>query len=651
MSAEARPGKVALPYGNWPSTITATAVSAALPQLSSLQWDGGEIHWLEGRPDSGRTVAVRHTLDGGTVDLTADSTDVRSRVHEYGGGAMLVRERVLSYVEASDQRIYRQDISGGVMGTAVPVTPRTRPGTDHRYADMRVLPASGGRLVGVRARHRRDGVVHDIVRIGRTPAEPPAVLVSGHHFYASPRPSPDGTMLAWLAWRRPEMPWTGTELWLGRLTETGVTRPRRVTGGNGESVFQPEWSPDGLLHFVTDRSGWWNLHRLVESGVEPVVRVNAEFGWPQWTLDPAAYCFLSEGRLACIYNSGGSQRVGVIDLGTASRRRGEREAGEVREVQELRLPYKTYLAVAGEKDQLYALAAAPDRPLAVIRTDLRSGHHEVVHSPSVPVDERMMSQPENIALTAQDGRTVHGLFYPPAHPRYCGPTGTRPPLILVCHGGPTTQFLPEYRPGTHFWTSRGFAVLELNYSGSSGWGRDYRMALDGHWGLRDVDDCVQAARRLAALGKVDPARMVIRGGSAGGFTALATLAASDDFAAGISYFGISDLRLLRHTTHHFEAHLLDRLVGPWPGAEEEYRRRSPVESCESISVPVLFLHGHRDKVVPVEQSIWMAERLVARGIECRTVLFDDEGHGFARQENIIAGLEAELAFLSQVLKL
>lgn len=656
MPAEDPAAQAVHPYGTWPSTISAAAVGAAIPQLGSPRLDGGEIHWLEGRPDSGRTVAVRRSADGTTVDLTAAGADVRSRVHEYGGGAVLVRDRTLYYVEGADQRVYRQDIADGAVGAAVPVTPETGPGIDHRYADLRVLPSSGGRLVCVRARYGRDGVVHDIVRLGLAPAEPPAVLVRGHDFYASPRPSPDGTLLAWLAWRRPDMPWTGTELWLGRLAEDGgVTGPRLVTGGRGESVFQPEWSPDGVLHFVTDRSGWWNLHRLGASGVEPIAAQDAEFGWPQWTLDPAAYCFLSEGRIACIVNREGSQRLGVIDAAGKPETAGTADpagtAGEGRAVREVPLPYTALHAVTGEGDQLYALAAAPDRPLELIRIDLPSGAHEVVYSPSTPVDPRLMSRPETVALTRQDGGAVHGIFYPPAHPGYAGPTGTAPPLILVCHGGPTAQFLPEYRPGTHFWTSRGFAVLELNYRGSSGWGREYRAALDGHWGLRDVEDCVQAARRLAALGMVDPTRMVIRGASAGGFTVLATLAASGDFAAGVSYFGVGDLPLLRRRTHPFEAHSLDVLIGPWPEAEEEYRRRSPVEHCETISSPVLILHGREDKVVPIEQSVLMAERLTAGGVPCRTVFFDDEGHGFARRDSVVTALENELTFLTEILKL
>ncbi|MFJ9817514.1 S9 family peptidase [Streptomyces sp. NPDC101151] len=627
--------KAALPYGTWPSPVTAESVSAAMPVMSALQLDGADVYWLEGRPDSGRTVAVRRTPDGCTADLTADGTDVRSRVHEYGGGALHVRDGAVHYINGADQRVHRKDARHDRH-----LTPEDGPGTAHRHADLRVVPGTGGDLVCVRESHDDQRVRNEIVKLDGTGARPPAVLVSGNDFYASPRPSPDGTMLAWLTWNHPDMPWTGSQLWLGRLHGDGtVSDARPITGDRGESVFQPDWSPDGVLHFVTDRTGWWNLHRLGDDGIEPVMPMRAEFGWPQWTLDPSAYCFISGGRIACLTIRDGVQRLGIIEPGPAA------------ELRDAGLPYTAFHAIAGNEHGLYAIAAAPDKPQRLIRVDPVSCRHEVLRTPGSALDTQWLQAPEPVGLTAEDGRTVHGLFHAPRHPAHTGPAGSLPPLILVCHGGPTTQVLPEYRPGIQYWTSRGFAVFELNYRGSSGWGRSYRAALEGNWGVADVQDCIAAAQQLAALGKVDENRMVVRGGSAGGYTVLATLAASDVFAAGVSYFGICDLRLLRDNTHKFEERSLDLLVGPWPEAEEEYRRRSPIERCDAISAPVLFLHGRQDRVVPPEQSALMAKRLTEQGVRCDTVFFEDEGHGFGKRANVVEALKSELRFFLDVLGL
>ncbi|MER6029497.1 prolyl oligopeptidase family serine peptidase [Streptomyces sp. NPDC001851] len=627
--------RTALPFGTWPSPITAAAVSAAMPAMSALHLDGTDLYWLERRPDSGRTVALRRTPDGRVTTLTGEGTDVRSSVYEYGGGALHAHGGVVHYVNGVDQRVHRLDDRDDR-----PLTPDHGPGTAHRYADLRVVPGAAGDVVCVRERHEDRGVVNDIVRLDGTGAAAPTVLVSGDDFYASPRPSPDGTMLAWLAWDHPDMPWTGSRLWLGRLGADGtVCDARPITGGHGESVFQPDWSPDGVLHFVTDRSGWWNLHRLGGAGSEPVLEMRAEFGWPQWTLDPSAYCFLEQGRIACLVIRDGVQRLGII------------EPGPVAELRDLRLPYTGYQAIAGNRHGLYAIASAADRPQQLIRVDPVSYRHEILRTPGTALGAQWLQSPEPLGITGEDGRTVHGLFHPPRHPGHTGPAGALPPLILVCHGGPTTQLLPEYRPGIQFWTSRGFAVFELNYRGSSGWGRSYRAALDGRWGVADVEDCAAAARGMAALGLVDADRMVVRGGSAGGFTVLATLAESDIFAAGVSYFGICDLRLLRDNTHKFEKGSLEVLVGPWPEAAEEYRRRSPIERCDEISAPVLFLHGRQDRVVPPEQSALMAERLTERGVRSDTVFFDDEGHGFGRQASVVEALESELRFYTDVLQL
>jgi dipeptidyl aminopeptidase/acylaminoacyl peptidase len=347
---------------------------------------------------------------------------------------------------------------------------------------------------------------------------------------------------------------------------------------------------------------------------------------------------LTNDRIACLFSVDGVQRLGLIEPATD---------GGFREIQ---LPFSTYRAIAGDEDGLYAIASAPDRPQQIISVDVESSAFEVVCAPGVGLGRPWLSRPEVVDLPGGDGRGIHGLFYPPAHPDVNGTPGSSPPLILLCHGGPTVQVLPDYRPGIHFWTSRGFAVLEINYRGSSGWGRGYRRALDGEWGGAEVADCVDAARALAAQGRVDPDRMIIRGASAGGFTALVALAAADAFAAGISYYGISDLARLRASTHKFESHSLDWLIGPWPEAQEEYERRSPLARCEAITAPLLLLHGRQDPVVPVEQSELIARRLNERGVLCRTVYFDDEGHGFVHRANVIASLEAELAFLAEVLK-
>jgi dipeptidyl aminopeptidase/acylaminoacyl peptidase len=610
----------------WRSDITARMVTEAMAGLDALQVDDGAVYWLERRPGTGRAALVRLTPGQGPHDVTGAETDVRSRVHEYGGGALHVRAGVSHFVNGTDQQVFRHDAEG-----------ETRLTDDAcRYADMR--PLASGDLVAVRECHDDAGVVNDIVHIDGAGRDAPTVLVSGADFYASPRPSPDGRSLAWLSWDHPSLPWIGTELWLGRLTGDGhVSDARLVAGGPGESVFQPDWSPDGTLHFASDRSGWWNLYRMTGGTAEPVAPMAAEFGWPQWGLDPQAYCFLGDDRIACLVSIDGAQRLGVIEPG-----------GKFREIA---LPFRAYRAIATDGRDAYAIAAAPDRPAQVVRVDLAAESVEVLHAPGAALDRRRLSRPEAVDLAGSDGRRIHGLFYPPWHPDFPAGPGSAPPLILMCHGGPTVQVLPGYRPGIHFWTSRGFAVLEINYRGSSGWGRDYREALDGRWGIAEVADCADAARQLAAEGRVDPERMVIRGSSAGGFTTLAALAATDTFAAGISYYGISDLTLLRAGTHKFESHALDWLIGDWPAEAEEYRRRSPLEQVDAIEAPLLLLHGRLDRVVPVEQSELMAQRLAERGVYCLTAYFDDEGHGFVHRANVIRGLDVELEFLADVLRL
>lgn len=621
------------PYGFWKSPITSEWIASAVVRLLQIAVDGEDLYWLEGRPtEGGRSVLVRQTPDEQTADVTPPSFNVRTRVHEYGGGAFAVREGVVYFVHDADQRLYHLKCHG----EPVPITPEG----PWRYADPCIDPARG-RLICVREDHSHPErePVNTLVSVSLYGLGEPTVLVSGADFYSTPRLSPDGAWLAWLSWDHPRMPWDGTELWVAPVNADGsLGVPERVAGGPQESIFQPEWSLDGLLYFVSDRTGWWNLYRRGPSGVEALAPMEAEFGLPQWVFGLSTYAFASERQLVCAFTRRGTWQLATLDLAT-------------RALLPLELPFTEIGSVRATSRWAAFLAGSPTQPTSVVRLDLTSGRHKIVRS-SAGIGEELrpyLTRPESIEFPTENNLTAHALFYPPHNPDFVAPATEAPPLIVKSHGGPTSAAGSALSLSIQYWTSRGFGVLDVNYGGSTGYGRAYRERLNGQWGIVDVDDCVNGARYLAAQGRADGERMAISGGSAGGYTTLCALAFRDVFRAGASFYGVSDLEALVKETHKFESCYLDTLVGPYPECRDRYRERSPLHAAACLSVPVIFFQGAEDRVVPPSQTEPMVEALRAKGIPVGYFLFDGEQHGFRRAANIQRALDAELYFYAILL--
>lgn len=621
---------VSAPYGSWESPITISMLTEAGVTVGGVGTDGDDLYWIEGRPqEGGRQAIVRRDAAGRVADAVPEGFNSRSRAHEYGGGSYAVRDGVLISCDFADQRVYRFD-----GGEPVAITPEPKTTAGDRYADF---VFHGDRIICVRERHRHGGEPQNtLVTFPLDGSDRPRVIAKGHDFYSSPRVSPDGTRLAWLSWDHPLMPWDGTELWWAALAGDGsVSEPELAAGGDDESIFQPEWSPGGVLHFVSDRTGWWNLFRHVDGHAEALHLMEAEFGMPQWGFGMRRYGFLSEHRIVAVYSEGGFGRVGVL------------EGDTLRPVHTAFDFFGYTLGTSG--DRLYTTAGSGSSPMAVVAIDVNRQAVEVVKpSLQIDLDPASISLPEAIEFATTDDEITHAFYYPPRNPGFMAPAGEKPPLLVMSHGGPTGATSPELDLSYQFWTSRGFAIVDVNYRGSSGFGRAYRNALRGEWGVVDLDDCINAALYLADRGLVDGDRMAIRGGSAGGYTTLCALAFADVFAAGASYFGVGDLAALATDTHKFESRYLDSMIGPYPEAADLYDERSPLHNVDGFSCPVILLQGLEDRVVLPAQAEEIVAALDANGIPHAYVAFEGEGHGFRRAENIERAREAEFYFYSRV---
>jgi dipeptidyl aminopeptidase/acylaminoacyl peptidase len=633
-----------LPCGSWPTPITSALVAGVAGRPGDVRVDGTDVLWSESRPaEAGRTQIVRLAADGGTADLLPGGVDARTAVHEYGGAAWWVRDGTVWFASWDDQRLYR--LARG--GTPEPLTPEPAVRRGDRYADGDVS-RDGAVLVCVREHHPEGGrgavdVRNEIVRLAAHAPSEPEVLVSGPDFVAAPRLSPDGTALAWIQWDHPAMPWDETVLMVRDLASGDDIV---VAGGPGESVIEPRWHPDGSLWFVSDRTDWWNLYRWSPGAdIEAVVPIDAEIGVPAWTFGSARYTWLDDGRSVFARWRDGYDGLAVrAPDGT---------------VTDLELPYSAIAALrrAGA-DAVVVLAGTPVAEPGVYRVELPPAGEPRVTTLRPPrdldLDPAYLSVPEPISFRSRDGagapRTGYALYYPPVSAAHAVPAGEAPPLLVVIHGGPTGMAAPTLSLGVQYWTSRGFAVVDVNYGGSAGFGRAYREQLRGAWGVVDVADCLAVARELADARRVDGARLCIRGGSAGGYTTLAALARADTpFAAGANHFGVSDLAALAAETHKFESRYLDGLVGPYPEARAVYEERSPISRVDAFSRPLIVLQGAEDEVVPPAQSERIVDALRAKGVPVAYLLFDGEQHGFRRAENIRRALDAELSFYGQVL--
>ena len=612
------------PYGTWPSVITAEEIVRDAVRLGMVQADGDTVYWTEGRPaDQGRTVLVRCGPDGRRHDVTPAGFSVRTRAHEYGGGDFRVHNGIVWFANDRDQRLYRQAPDDAPL----PVTPEG----DRRYADL-VVDAPRDRLICV----VEDGAGDNWLAAVPCAGGPPVRLVSGNDFYANPVISPDGTTLAWLTWNHPNLPWDGTELWQAPFAADGTLEvPVRIAGGPAESVFQPQWSAEGTLHFVSDRSGWWNLYAWRDGRAECVLGGEREMGLPQWVFGMSTYALLGEGRAAVAVNEQGIWRLVVTEAAGREER--------------LRVPWTDIASLQALPGGLAFIAGSPRHPPCVVRYEFADGRDRILRRASdLALDPEWISLPQHVVFPTADGGPAHAFYYPPTHPDCVPPPGEAPPLIVETHGGPTAAASTTLDARTQFWTSRGFAVLDVNYRGSTGYGRAYRDKLVGAWGVADVEDCIAGARFLVEQGRADKDRLIITGGSAGGYTTLAALTFHDVFRAGASYYGISDLEALVRDTHKFESRYLDRLVGPYPEAIAVYRERSPIHHAAKLSCPVIFFQGSDDKVVPPNQASAMVEALRTRHAPVAFLLFAGEGHGFRQADNIRRALDSELYFYGRV---
>jgi dipeptidyl aminopeptidase/acylaminoacyl peptidase len=628
-------GRIIAPYGSWRSPITSDVIITDAVRLGPGRLDGAETYWLESRPqEGGRTVIVRRDASGSISDVIPPEFNARDRVHEYGGGACIADRGTVYFSNFRDDCVYRLDSAGEPR----PITG----GSGLRYADF-VVDRSR-RLICVREDHRASGreAVNTIVALNLDAASEGQVLVSGNDFYSTPRLSPDGSCLAWLTWNHPNMPWDGTELWVAEVTpQGGLSGARCIAGGPDESIFQPTWSPDGSLFFVSDRTEWWNLYKWSASGVEAVTHESAELGASAWVFDGRTYGFAGPDRIVCIVNRANLEHLAILDLTSAE------SAGRL---EPIATPYVSFDDIRVSGDRVLVVGRSTTRSPEVAQLDLARGTWEVLRrAAQLSVGEEYFSSPRTIEFPTENGVTAHAFFYAPHNPNFAAPDGERPPLIVASHGGPTGAAHAGLQlDEVQYWTSRGFAVVNVNYGGSTGYGRPYRRRLNGQWGVMDVDDCVNAARYLVREGLADPDRLIIHGSSAGGYTTLSALAFHDVFRAGASYYGICDLAIMARDTHKFESRYLDTLIGPLPQCADLYHRRSPINDVEQVSCPVIFFQGEDDKVVPPNQTASMIDALNHKGLPNAAIFFPGEGHGFRKAESIKRSLEAELYFYSRV---
>jgi len=631
----------ALPYGAWPSPITAADVARGFRQLAGASIVSDAVWWTEGRAvEGGRQVISRPDGAGGIADVIPAPWNARSRVHEYGGASWtaLSEDRVI-FVNFADQRLYLARPGED----PAPLTPATDAAALTRYAEP-VAGPGGTAIWCIRELHGDRRVSRDIVAVpvdGSAAADGTRVrsLVGGSDFLAYPRLSPDGRRLAWIAWDHPRMPWDGTELRVADVAADGtIGTPRTLLGGPNESVLQPQWIGADELYVVSDRSGWWNLYRIgVGEGdkPEPLCPREEEFGGPLWLLGSTWYAVLDDGRLAVVHGTD-EQRLGVLDPATG-------------ELTDLDLPYTVYGSLSTDGQSVATIASSPRSAPAVVRIDIESGLVQTLRlAEEAGLDPAYLPVPESITVAGVGGRDVHAHVYPPTNPDAAAPAGELPPFLVVVHGGPTAQSLAALNAAYAYFASRGIGVIDVNYGGSTGYGRAYRERLRGQWGVVDVEDAVSAVESLVAAGKADGRRLAIRGGSAGGWTTLAALTRTKVFGAGASYFGVAELLQFIKDTHDFESRYIDGLIGPLPAAHDLYVERAPLSHVDDVSCPVLLLQGAEDKIVPPSQAEMFRDALARKGIPYAYLLFEGEQHGFRKAENQIASLEAELSFYGQV---
>jgi dipeptidyl aminopeptidase/acylaminoacyl peptidase len=633
------------PYGSWQSPVSSDLIVAQTIRLSSIKVLGDNLFWLEGRPaEGGRALVVQHNNKGEALDLTPPDFNVRTRVHEYGGDAYIADENSIYFCNFMDQKLYRQDFR---TADASPVASPVAITTDNnaRYANM-VLDRGHNRIICVMEDHSQPTgeAVNSIAAIDLDDGTV-TVLTSGYDFYSSPQLKPDGTQLAWFCWNHPNMPWDESEVWLADMDEEGsLSSEIKITGGDNESTGHPAWSPDGVLYFLSDRTGWWNIHRWINDQLEIVCQQDMEFGSPHWSFGEPDFAFRSASELICICSDRGECKLVKLAL-EPHQEQGHDSTG----LEQIAIPYSSMSCLQVRDDYAWFLGASPTTAASIVKLNLQSGETTVIkQSNDFQLAAGYVSVPETIEFSTGNDLTSHAFYYAPRNMDFLAPDEDRPPLMVIIHGGPTGATSSSFSLAIQYWTSRGIAVMDINYGGSTGYGRAYRNRLYDSWGIVDVEDCVNGANYLVARGDVDSNRLIIRGGSAGGYTTLAALTFKDTFKAGASYYGVSDLEALARDTHKFESRYLDRLVGPYPEGLDIYKARSPVHHVEQLSCPVIFFQGLEDKVVPPNQAEMMVDALDEKQVPVAYVPFEGEQHGFRKADNIKRALDAELYFYSRI---
>ena len=614
-------------YGSWISPITSDLIVSETVRLGQVILGNESTYWTEGRPqEGGRNVIVCCTADGQVNDVTPEPFNVRSRIHEYGGGAFAVVDKTVYFSNYLDNQIYRQEM--GARPVAITA------GSGRRYADF-IIDEKRNRLICVVEDHSdlsQNEPVNSLMSLNLVDGMT-QIIAGGNDFYASPCISRDGSHLAWLTWNHPNMPWDSTELWVATWNENGtIANLKQVAGGHNESIFQPKWSPDNKLYYVSDRNGWWNLYYLQNGQTKPLFEVEAEFGRPQWVFGMSTYGFVSAEKIICAYTQNGVWYLASIQTKT-------------RKLERIETDYTSIESVQVNTNMVAFIGGSPSQFSSVAKLDLATQYPYVIRkSCNVELQLECLSTSQTIKFPTADGLISYAFFYAPQNDRHIASESELPPLIVVSHGGPTGATSNTLSLNLQYWTSRGFAVLDVNYGGSTGYGRAYRERLNNRWGIVDVEDCINGAKFLVDQGQVDSNRIAIKGGSAGGYTTLCALTYHDFFKAGASYYGIGDLEALATDTHKFESRYLDGLVGKYPEEMETYRHRSPIHAIDLLNCPIIIFQGLDDKVVPPNQAEAMVRALKSKGIPVAYVPFDGEGHGFRKSQNIKRALDAELYF-------
>ncbi|MCC0177577.1 S9 family peptidase [Waterburya agarophytonicola K14] len=627
-------------FGSWKSPITSDLIVSKTIGIGGIAINNEDIYWLEKRPqEKGRSSIVACFGDKpkamatrrGIKNITPPGLSVRTKVHEYGGGAYAVAQDTLYFSNYADGRIYQQVLDRQPQ----PLTNKIH----QRYADI-VVDSHRNRLICVcEDREQQDAEAKNILVTIDLITGKIQTLVEGDDFYSSPRLSRDGKQLAWLSWNHPHMPWDSTYLWVANLNDAGVIdRPKLVAGGEEESICEPKWSNDGRLYFSSDRTNWWNLYRRnINGSIEILHQMAAEFAYPHWVFGLSTYGFIGGDRLICTYSADGSWHLGMIDLTT-------------KQLETIKTRYTNISDLqASESGFVVFVGGTPTETSAVVKLDLDNRKEQILkRTGDLTIDPGYLALPEAIAFPTADDLTAHGWYYPPTNQDYSAPTDELPPLIVKSHGGPTAAASVDLNLRVQYWTSRGFGYLDVNYGGSIGYGRQYRQRLDGKWGIVDVEDCVNGAKYLVDRVQVDGDRLVITGSSAGGYTTLAALTFRDTFKAGASYYGVSDLEILAKDTHKFESRYLDRLIGKYPEDKAIYQERSPIYHVQQLNCPVIFFQGLEDKVVPPNQAEMMFSSIKEKGLPAAYVAFEQEAHGFRIADNIKKALDSEFYFYSQI---